>query len=124
MKVFVTGATGFVGTAVVRELLAQGHQVLGLARSDSLATVFSAPHALIYKTPTADLESNAPLRPDEDAYGVTYDQIDDFLEGQAIDEIAHQRILKAYLLTAHKRALPVSAHDFLPGARSLSAQVR
>ncbi|MGZ2470787.1 NAD+ synthetase [Sinorhizobium medicae] len=93
-------------------------------RVRALATALGAPDALIYKTPTADLESNAPLRPDEDAYGVTYDQIDDFLEGKAVDEIARQRIIKAYLLTAHKRALPVSAHEFLPGTRSTAAQMR
>ena len=70
-----------------------------------------APEELVFKVPTADLENNAPLRPDEDAYGVTYDQIDDFLEGKQIDDAAQARIMQAYRTTAHKRALPVAANS-------------
>lgn len=55
-----------------------------------------APPELVFKVPTADLESDAPLRPDEDAYGVTYEEIDDFLEGKPISELARLRILKTY----------------------------
>ena len=81
---------------------------LNKRRVRALAASMGAPAKLVYKVPTADLESNAPLRPDEDAFGVTYDQIDDFLEGKEIDPRARDRILATYKLSAHKRTLPAA----------------
>jgi NAD+ synthase len=75
-----------------------------------LAKRLGAPDELIFKVPTADLEDQRPLRPDEEAYGVSYDEIDDFLEGRPVGEIARRRILAAYRATAHKRALPVAVN--------------
>ncbi len=70
-----------------------------------------APKHLYEKIPTADLEEDRPALPDELALGVTYDQIDDYLEGREVAEEAATKIEKWYQKTAHKRHLPITVFD-------------
>jgi len=68
-----------------------------------LAAELGAPELLVHKTPTADLEELAPQKADEDALALSYDQIDDFLEGKPVPEAVVERLVKIYQTTQHKR---------------------
>lgn len=70
-----------------------------------------APMHLYVKTPTADLEDNKPGLADEVALGVTYDDIDNYLEGKKIETKIADRIEAWYLKTQHKRHLPINVFD-------------
>lgn len=72
-----------------------------------LAKTMGAPDSLVGKTPTADLECLSPQKEDEQVLGMSYDDIDDFLEGKEIDVEIAERLIGIYTKTQHKR-LPIA----------------
>mgnify|MGYP000503873760 CR=1 FL=1 len=68
-----------------------------------LAHHLGAPELLVSKAPTADLEELSPGKKDEDALGLTYQQLDDFLEAKPVTEEVKERIISIYKKTQHKR---------------------
>lgn len=68
-----------------------------------LAKTLGAPQLLIEKAPTADLEDLAPGKTDEHALGLSYDQLDDFLEGKPVAEDVSRLIIQTFQNTQHKR---------------------
>ncbi|HCE3661542.1 TPA: ammonia-dependent NAD(+) synthetase [Vibrio parahaemolyticus] len=68
-----------------------------------VAATLGAPEVLVKKVPTADLEELAPQKADEDALNLTYEQIDDFLEGKPVSQQVVDRLVSIYKATQHKR---------------------
>ncbi len=77
-------------------------------RVRAIARALGADEAIVNKVPTADLETARPGLPDETALGLSYDDIDDFLEGLEVGPQVHETIVATYHRTAHKRALPLA----------------
>lgn len=75
-------------------------------RVRAVAAELGVPGRLVDKVPTADLESLDPGKADEDALGVSYDTVDDFLEGKPVASSAFEAIDARYRATEHKRHLP------------------
>jgi NAD+ synthase len=84
---------------------------LNKRQGQMLLKELGAPGSLYTKVPTADLEDDRPGLPDEEALGVTYDEIDDYLEGKEIDTDAKEKIENHYLKTRHKRESEVTLYD-------------
>lgn len=76
-----------------------------------LAKTLGAPVHLIEKAPTADLESLSPGKTDEDALGLSYDQIDDFLEGKEVPPAVSEKLIYIYNSTQHKRQPIPTVYD-------------
>ncbi|MCF1684723.1 ammonia-dependent NAD(+) synthetase [Tetragenococcus halophilus] len=76
-----------------------------------LLETLNAPEELYVKVPTADLEEEKPQLSDETALGVTYQEIDDYLEGKRVSRQAQETIENLWAKTQHKRHQPITIFD-------------
>ncbi len=76
-----------------------------------IAKHLGAPSVLVEKAPTADLEELAPGKKDEDALGISYEQLDDFLEGKTVSDDVINKIINIYQQTQHKRQAIPTIYD-------------
>jgi NAD+ synthase len=104
MGFFTKYGDGACDVAPLSGLIKQQVRQLGLA--------YGAPESLVMKPPTADLESLTPGKLVEEVFGVSYEQIDEFLKGNRVDQAIYDTIVKQYRATAHKRGLPTD--PFVP----------
>lgn len=77
----------------------------------AMLELLNAPEHLYKKVPTADLEEDRPALPDEVALGVTYNDIDDYLEGKEVADNVAKKIENWFLKTEHKRHMPINVYD-------------
>lgn len=84
---------------------------LNKRQGKELLKVLGSPEHLYTKIPTADLEEDRPALPDEIALGITYDFIDDYLEGKEIPSEQREKLEGYYLRSQHKRHMPITVFD-------------
>ncbi|HBY85773.1 MAG TPA: NAD(+) synthase, partial [Colwellia sp.] len=77
----------------------------------ALAKALGAPSILVDKAPTADLEELEPGKTDEDALGISYEQLDNFLEGKQVTAAVSEHIINIYKKTQHKRQAIPTIYD-------------